>query len=312
MNTPSHQTISRLPASRFPDPADLYFCDNCGRDLTKNLHRDRTPVWQPLRPLWYECQCGRKYLSGAAEWDDLTGWERSQRIRQLRIGFALFAFLVTPVALAYLALRYGGAALVAVVGIALIPSVLVAKPLWFVLVDLCEIVASVWRTRRIGRNAFPARTIVLWIPRLRPQILRLITGAAALAVLIVASRWTPSHLSAAPPMSALSLPETSNAARLETSVVAVKLPSSIAAQAAVGAPGPAFRRVQVGPNEVDFIADDVTIRHFLPSPARRRRSSAYKEVHFGEDVTIRYFASNPAVAPQTPPLSLDQSLPLSQ
>lgn len=92
METPDHQTISRLPASRFPDPAEVYFCDNCGRDLTKNLYHDRAPVWQPLRPIWYVCRCGRKYLSGAAEWDDLATRERKQRIRQLRIGFVLSRF----------------------------------------------------------------------------------------------------------------------------------------------------------------------------------------------------------------------------
>ena len=48
-----------------------------------------------------------------------------------------------------------------------------------------------------------------------------------------------------------------------------------------------FRRVQVGPNEIDYIAEDVTIRQFTTEPARPRVRSGYKEVHIGEDVTVR-------------------------
>jgi hypothetical protein len=311
MKTPSHKTISRLPASRFPEPAEIYFCDRCGRDLTRNLCHDRAPVWQPLRPMWYACPCGQKYLSGAAEWDDLTAWERKQRIRQLRIGFVLFALLVIPVTLAYFALRDGGAALLAVVGISLIPSILVARPFGFVLLDLYEIIASIWRTRAVGKRASRATTIKQWMMRFCPHKFRLTPIAVVIAVLILASRWIPSHLDAASPVAALSSPERSDAAPRETLFAPAK-PSSLTAQAAApGAPGPEFRRVQVGPNEVDYVAEDVTIRHFAPTLARPQAQLAYKEVHFGPDVTIRYFASNPEVAPRTRPVSAEHSLPLS-
>jgi hypothetical protein len=308
-----HETISRLPASRFPDPAQVYFCDSCGRDLTKNLYRDRAPVWQPLRPMWSVCQCGQKYLSGAAEWDDLSSWERKQRIRQLWIGLVLFALLVIPGALAYFALRYGGAALLAIVGIALIPSVLVAKPFGFVLLDLCEIITSIWRTRVIGRTAFSAT-----IPRRRmkdfyPHKLRLTPIAAAIAMIIIATRWIPPHHAPASSMGAMSSPPRANAGRQESLSLPAKLPRPPVAKVAVpGAPSPAFRRVQVGPNEVDYIAEDVTIRHFLPTVKQPRIQPAYKEVHIGPDVTIRYFASKPADATQTRLVSLDRSLPLSK
>jgi hypothetical protein len=311
MKTSSHKTISRLPASRFPEPAEIYFCDHCGRDLTKNLYRDRAPVWQPLQPMWYVCPCGRKYLSGAAEWDDLTTWERKQRIWQLRIGFVLFALLVVPVALAYFALRYGGAALLAVVGIALIPSVLVAKPFCFVVLDLYEIIASIWRTRTIGKKVPRATTIKQWMLRFYPHKFRLTPIAAVIAVLIIATRWIPSHLDAASPTAALSSLERPAAAPQETLFAPAKPPSSLTAQASVsGAPGPEFRRIRVGPNEVDYVAEDVTIRHFTLTPARPRVQLTDKEVHFGPDVTVRYFASKPASAPRTHPVSPD-SLPLS-
>jgi hypothetical protein len=313
VTTPSRKTTSQLPASRFPAPAELYFCDNCGRDLTKKLYHDRAPVWQPLRPMWCVCPCGRKYLSGAAEWDDLTTWEREQRIRQLRIGFVLFALLVVPVTLAYFALRYRGAALLAVVGIALIPSILAAKPFGFILLDVYEIVASLWRTRASRRSASPAIAIKQRMLRFRTYRLWLVPAVTAIALLVMATRWTPSHLVAASPVGALSSPERSNPDQQETLFAPVELPSSLTRQpVAPGAPGPGFRRVRVGPNEVDFIAEDVTIRHFIPTPARSRAPRAYKEVHIGEDVTIRYFSSQPAIAPRTRPASPDPSLPLSQ
>jgi hypothetical protein len=292
------RTISRVPASRFPEPAEVYFCDDCGRDVTKKLHRDRAPVWQPLRPIWFVCQCGRKYLSGAAEWDDLTAREREQRIRQLQIGFVLFALLVIPVTLAYFALRYGGAALLAVVGIALIPSILVAKPFWFVLIDLYEIIASIWRTRGIARRPFTVTTVRQWMMRSRLHNLRLSLIAAVIAALILGSHWTPSHLGAATHMSAMSSPERSNAGPQQT-LLAPTLLLRPARVAVPGAPGPEFRRVRVGPNEIDYIAEDVTIRQFVPTLARQRAPRTYKEVQMGTDVTIRYFSSTLTIAPPT-------------
>ena len=314
METINPKTISRLPASRFPNRAEVYFCDNCGRDVTKNLHHDRAPLWQPLRPIWHVCQCGRKYLSGAAEWDDLTTWERKQRVRQLGIGFVLFALLMIPGTLAYFALTLGSATLLAVLAIALIPSIVVARLLWFCLLDVFEIIASIWRTRVSGRRAAEQSIS----PNSRPHKLRLSPIAAVIAVLIIATRWIPYDLRPASPVGASQSPQRSNAARQEILFAPAKPPLSLRTQAAVTgraklkAPSPAFRRVQVGPNEVDYIAEDVTIRHFTPTRATPRLQLAYKEVHVGADVTIRYFASKVAVVPPTRRVSLDRSLPLSK
>ena len=356
METLNPRTISRLPASRFPDPAEVYFCDNCGRDLTKYLHHDRSPVWQPLRPIWYVCQCGRKYLSGAAEWDDLTTWERKQRIRQLRIGFVLFALLMIPGTIGYFALSLGSAALLAVLAIALIPSIVVARLLGFVLLDVFEIITSIWRTRVSGRRAFEQSmsrdaevdqkkaqatqpvTAPPAIERIATQMqkfpgddkcppgpagnhgfphkLRLSPVAVVIALLIIATRWIPYDLRPTRPVGTSSSPQRSNAARQESMFVPAKRPVSFMAQAAATGvpkvPSPAFRRVQVGPNEVDDIAEDVTIRHFMPTLAPTRVQLGYKEVHIGTDVTMRYFASNQAVVPRTRPVSVDRSLPLSK
>ncbi len=358
METLNPKTISRLPASRFPNPAEVYFCDNCGRNLTKNLHHDSSPVWQPLRPIWYVCQCGRKYLSGAAEWDNLTIWERKQRIRQLRIGFVLFALLMIPGALAYFALSYGSEVLLAVLAIALIPSILIARLLWFGLLDVFEIIASIWRTRVSGRRASEQSisrdaevdqkktqatqplTAPPAIEHIATQMqkfpgddksppgpagnhgflhkLRLSPVAAVIAVLIIATRWISYDLRPTSPVGASPSPQRSNAAPQENLFVPTKRPLSLMEQTSATetampkVPSPAFRRVQVGPNEIDDIAEDVTIRHFTPTLAPTRVQLGYKEVHIGADVTIRYFATNQAVVPRTRPVSVDRSLPLSK
>ena len=52
-------------------------------------------------------------------------------------------------------------------------------------------------------------------------------------------------------------------------------------------PSSAFKRVRVGPNEIDYIAEDVTMRHFTTKPALLRVRGGYKEVNIGEDVTVR-------------------------
>ena len=50
-----------------------------------------------------------------------------------------------------------------------------------------------------------------------------------------------------------------------------------------------FRRVRVGPTEVDYIADDVTIRTFEDSFSTARGVTNGKAVAIGDDVTVRYF-----------------------
>ena len=82
-------------------------------------------------------------------------------------------------------------------------------------------------------------------------------------------------------------------------------------------PGPAFKRIRGRPNEIDYIAEDVTIRHFTAKPPLPRVRGGHKEFHIGEDVTVRYFASKLAVVSQTRPASaspqsLDRSLPVSK
>jgi hypothetical protein len=69
------------------------------------------------------------------------------------------------------------------------------------------------------------------------------------------------------------------------------------------AAGSAFKLVRVGQNEVDYIAEDVTIRSFKPKPAPPHMRVGEKRVDFGEDVTVRYFASKPPAASQAEQVS---------
>jgi hypothetical protein len=52
----------------------------------------------------------------------------------------------------------------------------------------------------------------------------------------------------------------------------------------------AFRRVRIGLNEVDYLAEDVTIRTFTAKAMSRRVRDFEKELRIGDDVTVRYFA----------------------
>ena len=63
-----------------------------------------------------------------------------------------------------------------------------------------------------------------------------------------------------------------------------------------------FRRLRVGQNEVDYIAEDVTIRQFMPKTKYAQGSNRYEQVNIGDDVTVRYFAYKPAGALQTQPV----------
>jgi two-component sensor histidine kinase len=65
------------------------------------------------------------------------------------------------------------------------------------------------------------------------------------------------------------------------------------------APGRAFRRVQFGPNEVDYVAEDVTIRYFTTHLTRLQAGSGGKRVNIGKDVTVRYFSKKSPFASQT-------------
>ena len=80
-------------------------------------------------------------------------------------------------------------------------------------------------------------------------------------------------------------------------------PQSTAHEAGAGSTSSPFQPTRLGKNEIDSVADDVTIRHFnnIPATAPARRWN--RQIDIGEDVTVHYFASRaklqPASAVQT-------------
>jgi hypothetical protein len=93
----------KRPASQFPEPADMYFCDQCRRDITSHLHRGRAHVRQPLGPVRYVCRCGQSYVSGATEWDYLSDWNQGYWLSDVRLIFILLAIVVAYGTLVYFA-----------------------------------------------------------------------------------------------------------------------------------------------------------------------------------------------------------------
>jgi hypothetical protein len=67
------------------------------------------------------------------------------------------------------------------------------------------------------------------------------------------------------------------------------------------APNASFRKVRIGANEVDYISNDVTIRHFTTAQTRPQRN--VKLMNIGDDVTVRYFSGESAVTSQAAPFS---------
>jgi len=135
----------RLPASEFPNQADVYVCDHCGEDITAHFSPWASHSWVPMAPERFTCACGRPYLTGAVEWDNLGQRERKRRIRDTH-GLGLFFSLLSSVVglLAYFALRalhHGQAAMVIAVVITAFPFAALVVPFWL------QVAASMWRTR---------------------------------------------------------------------------------------------------------------------------------------------------------------------
>jgi hypothetical protein len=91
---------------------------------------------------------------------------------------------------------------------------------------------------------------------------------------------------------------------------AIEQPASLPGVQAISAagtsrlhPAPVFRkRVRVGENVIEYIGDDVTVRHFGLKPAPRRLlvgDNDHQVHHIGDDVTVRYFMPSAAVASPT-------------
>jgi hypothetical protein len=171
-------------------------------------------------------------------------------------------------------------------------------------------IGQLWRAIKAAARDLPD----LWQPVERrteivPRVRRTSLGglrwsvplAAIVAGLVVAS-WITHDRRQASPFGAAPA-QGANVAKDQMPIVPAKpLPSDSSAEsqmmpvgtAYVPAPQSTFKRVRVGADEVDYVAEDVTIRRFMPKPAPARVIGRFKEVHFGKDVTVRYFGLSAA------------------
>ena len=143
--------------------------------------------------------------------------------------------------------------------------------------------------------------------RLALNNLRRNVAAAGLAAALVIAGWIAyrhrlaSHTNAASTQRSTAAPEQAAGKPSLASNRADNPETSTSVTAGTKAPGSGFRRVRVGQNEVDYIAEDVTIRHFT-NPARPQMAVGEQRVNFGNDVTVRYFGPRPPVTPQIQPV----------
>ena len=153
LNLNARTEIKQLPASSFPMPADIYVCDQCGRDITTHLHRGRAHVRKPLGPSRFICRCGAKYPSGAAEWDDLSEWEKRQWLADVVLAIIVFTAGAIFAVLAHYAIVHRNPVLLVCLSLA----VLLSYPLFPLFIAILtvpfKITASIWRTRVIGPAA---------------------------------------------------------------------------------------------------------------------------------------------------------------
>jgi hypothetical protein len=152
LNLGAARPLITLPACAFPNRADIYVCDKCGRDISKHFRPGRAHVWTPMGPERVRRVCGQKYLTGATEWDHLGDWERNRRVRGT-LGLGVFFSAMSSILgfLAYLVLhfifRLQQGALITGLVIPALPFSLMQIGFW------PGVGASIWRTRVGSRVA---------------------------------------------------------------------------------------------------------------------------------------------------------------
>jgi len=140
---------TQLSASRFPERSSAYVCDVCGRNITRHLNRGHAHAGTLIGPSWYVCRCGHRYLSGAAEWNQLHTWERRDRIREMFLSTLLMLLTVcASLWAAHYAIERGSLLSFSLFFLTVFPAVLAI--VLFVIVVLLpgtEIMASMVRSR---------------------------------------------------------------------------------------------------------------------------------------------------------------------
>jgi hypothetical protein len=107
---------------------------------------------------------------------------------------------------------------------------------------------------------------------------------------------SPSRSSAAPESTSLEPEDRFAPTSVSTKETSERSGTSLSLQRA-RLSGGTIRRARTRDNEVDYIGDDVTVRHFTYQPKVRRRAvgGPSRVANIGDDVTVRYFTAKPAV-----------------
>ena len=129
------------------------------------------------------------------------------------------------------------------------------------------------------------------------------TLAAAVLILGVASWVAYSTHRAASPLQSSQSSAKPESASLEQQPV---LPTKIVQSEVAAKPRTTLVRRQRGERgntEVEYIGDDVIVRHFTPRPAPNGILVGSNDVHrIGDDVTVRYFTPKPSIVPAKQPV----------
>jgi hypothetical protein len=149
---PKQPSATQRPASEFPEPADVYLCDKCARNVTAHLNLSRAHVRQPLGSVKYVCRCGQCYRSGATEWDYLNNWNKRQWLMDIPLVLILFAGLAGYGVVAYLAVLHRSLLMI-VLSLIGIPVAIVFLRLFIAMSTIpFQIAGSLLRTRLLGKE----------------------------------------------------------------------------------------------------------------------------------------------------------------
>ena len=129
-------------------------------------------------------------------------------------------------------------------------------------------------------------------------------GAAVVVIILGVAVWISPHHRAPSTMEG-SVRSTAPSQVLKPSAMVLPPKRASSLKAAAGARDftsnarSSFKRVRVGPKEVDYIAEDVTMRRFTTEAAGSHAPALNKQFDIGDDVTVLIFTDVLAVSPKT-------------
>lgn len=159
-------------------------------------------------------------------------------------------------------------------------------------------------------GACSAAGISMYRTKRVPSYIRMckVADLAAVFIVLVSASW----ISYSYPRPALPTEEV--VARRQSNIVAQQMPTEVApAKKTFSTPQTASvpikdvwtpRRVKVGEYEIDYLSEDVTVRHFTGKPALQQAIHGDDQVQYvpEEDVTVRHFAPKLAVVSPRQPI----------